>query len=501
MGNYNKQQRFLFLANPEESFKAYFRNRKKEFFMNIRKLLLSLGFGCIAAQAQVLTCSNGTSQQMRTVNNYDYELWSQDGAGSASLTITANTNPENGGTFEAEWSGTVNVLSRAGKKFKNNETVSSVGTISIDFEATWSSSDNVKMLGIYGWGYFAEGTQPTDFSDQIEYYIIQDRGSYNSATQGTNCTKKGSATIDGIEYNFTECDRIGQPMLTGNGNFKQYFSYPAKTSSHRTSGHVSVSTHFSEWAKAGMPMNKLYEVAMKVESYTGNTGTAKGSAKVTKNILCIGNSCETDISSSSTASSSSSALSANPTCDDYDPAFCGGLAFESVSGNSDDIPSSGECLYIGDFETIQPTLNSTVIINGESNTCGSEWDSCNYNTKPEKKDGGYYVYVADGDINAYENNGWVDIVARPKPLCNSQDPSTVNRNLSNPKAFSIRLSADRDLLVHSTRATVLEIFDMLGNRVSEIQLQTGEQSIHLTIPSGHYLGKVRGERPQSLILR
>lgn len=474
-----------------------------------KKLLLCLGIGCIAVHAQVLTCRNGTSQQMRTVNNYDYELWSQDGVGNATLNITANANPENGGTFEAEWSGTVNVLSRAGKKFKNNETVSSVGNITIDFEATWNSSDNVKMLGIYGWGYFAQGTQPANFSDQIEYYIIQDRGSYNSATQGTNCTQKGSATIDGIEYNFTECDRIGQPMLTGNGNFKQYFSYPAKTSSHRTSGRVSVSRHFSEWAKVGMSMNKLYEVAMKVESYTGNTGNARGNAKVTKNILCIGNSCETENSSSSSsassASSSSSTLSANPTCDDYDPAFCGGIEFVNVTGNTDNIPSSGECLYIEDFEVIQPALNSTVTINGESNTCGSEWDGCNYNTKPEKKDGGFYVYVADGEINAYESNGWVGIVARPKPLCNAQGASSSSGTTALRKiteqTFSVRRSADRELRIHSAKATVLEIFDMLGNRVLETSIQAGEQSIRLTIPGGHYLGKVRGEKPFSLNLR
>lgn len=474
--------------------------------MNIfQKLLLCLGIGCIATHAQVLTCSNGTSQQMRTVNNYDYELWSQDGVGNATLNITANANPENGGTFEAEWSGTVNVLSRAGKKFKNNETVSSVGNISIDFEATWSSSDNVKMLGIYGWGYFAQGTQPANFSDQIEYYIIQDRGSYNSATQGTNCKQKGSATIDGIEYNFTECDRIGQPMLTGNGNFKQYFSYPAKTSSHRTSGRVSVSKHFSEWAKAGMPMNELYEVAMKVESYTGNTGTAKGSAKITKNILCIGNSCETETSSSSNASSSSSALPANPTCDDYDPAFCGGIEFADVSGNTDNIPASGECLYIEDFEIIQPALNSTVTINGESNTCGSEWNDCNYNTKPERKDGGYYVYVTDGEINAYENNGWVGIVASPKPLCNAQGASSSSSTTAIPKvseqAFSVRSFSNGELLVHSTKTAVLEIFDMLGNRTLKISIQPGNQSIHLSIPSGRYLGKIRGEKPFSLNLR
>lgn len=80
-------------------------------------------------------------------------------------------------------------------------------------------------------------------------------------------------------------------MLTGNGNFKQYFSVPKSTSSHRQSGTVSISKHFEGWDKAGMKMlnNPLYEVAMKVESYTGSA-TGKGSAKVTKNLLTLGGS-------------------------------------------------------------------------------------------------------------------------------------------------------------------------------------------------------------------
>lgn len=481
--------------------------------MNL-KLIFPLILGCASLWAgEVLTCSNGTSQQMRTVNGYDYELWSQNGTGTASLTITADSKPENGGTFSAEWSGTINVLSRSGKKFKNNETVSSVGTITIDFEATWSSSDNVKMLGIYGWGYFASGTQPSNFSDQIEYYIIQDRGSYNSATSGTNCTQKGSATIDGILYNFTECDRIGQPMLTGNGNFKQYFSYPASTANHRTSGRVTVSRHFAEWAKAGMPMNKLYEVAMKVESYTGNTGTARGSANVTKNILCIGSSCddgesspsETSSSSSGTASSSSSAIAANPTCSDYDPAFCGGAAFADVIGNSASIPASGECLYIRDFEVIQPSLGSTVSINGESNTCGDEWDDCNYNAKPETKDGGYYVYVSSGTINDYESNGWVNIVSGEKPNCASgTDPDkTFLFDMANPlrKTVSIQILEGRELQVRSSVSERIEIFDMLGNKVLSVPLHAGTQTIGLDIPDGSYLWKVRGSRSGKLTIR
>src|SRR5690606_30100344 len=95
--------------------------------------------------------------------------------------------------------------------------------------------------------------------------------------------------IDGIDYDFWIADRINQPMLTGSGNFKQYFSVPKSTSSHRQSGTVSISRHFEEWEKAGMKMLDcpLYEVAMKVESYTGSAN-GRGSANVSRNILTLG---------------------------------------------------------------------------------------------------------------------------------------------------------------------------------------------------------------------
>lgn len=244
-------------------------------------------------------CASWTSSTIRNCNGIDYELWSQNNRGTVNMQISGGSTNPNGGTFEATWNGTENILFRAGKKWgaSSKTTAKSIGNISLEFAATWSSSDNVKMLGIYGWAYYPSGSLPTktesgqstNFSNQIEYYIIQDRGNFNPGSGGTNAKKYGEATIDGIAYDFWTCDRINQPMLTGNGNFKQYFSVPKSTSSHRQSGVVSISTHFEEWDKAGMKMMDcaLYEVAMKVESYTGSAN-GKGSANVTKNILTLG---------------------------------------------------------------------------------------------------------------------------------------------------------------------------------------------------------------------
>ena len=262
--------------------------------MSIKKVLTT-AFAMAAISSsiswgQTVTCSNGTSQKMGSAGGYDYELWSQNGAGSATMKL--NVSAENGGAFEVEWSGTVNMLARTGKRWGSNATVTvqNVGNITSEFDVEWSSTDNVKYVSVYGWGYYDQQDIPSGFSNEIEYYIVQDRGSYNPTSGGK---KWGSAVIDGISYDFYTTDRIQQPSLSGTSTFKQYWSIPSNTSQHRTKGTISISKHFSEWAKVGMKMGKLYEVAsMKIESYTGNTGTANGYAKVKKNLLKIGGSAD-----------------------------------------------------------------------------------------------------------------------------------------------------------------------------------------------------------------
>ena len=258
--------------------------------------IIKMGFAVAAIASSVswgqttLNCSNGTSQKFGSGSGYDYELWSQNGAGNATMTLHPST--ENGGAFEVEWSGTINMLARSGKRWGSNSnvTVQNVGNITAEFEVEWSSSDNVKYVSVYGWGYYDQQDIPSGFSNEIEYYIVQDRGSYNPTSGGK---KFGSATIDGISYDFYTTDRIQQPSLSGTSTFKQYWSIPSNPSQHRTKGTISISKHFSEWAKAGMKMGRLYEVAsMKIESYTGNTGSAKGYAKVKKNLLKIGGSAD-----------------------------------------------------------------------------------------------------------------------------------------------------------------------------------------------------------------
>lgn len=289
--------------------------------MSINKILAAI-FGMMAilsslSWGQTYTCSGGKSQQMGSAGGYDYELWSQDGVGNATMTL--NPSDANGGTFSVEWSGTVNMLARSGKRWGSNSTVTvqNVGNITAEFEVEWNSTDNVKYVSVYGWGYYDQQDIPSGFSNEIEYYIIQDRGSYNP-TQGGK--KFGSATIDGINYDFFTTDRNNQPSLSGTSTFKQYWSIPSNTSQHRTKGTISISKHFEAWAKAGMKMGKLYEVAsMKIESYTGQGGNARGSATVKKNLLKIGGSANEFALNTTVSPAAAGTITKSPSANYYAP--------------------------------------------------------------------------------------------------------------------------------------------------------------------------------------
>jgi len=108
----------------------------------------------------VWEASNGVARHAETIEGYDYELWSQNGIGTATIIITSDI--DNGGTFKAAWYRTLNILFRSGKKFTNTSgkdinnpsqigmTHEEIGEIVIDFEAEWSTDDEAAFLSVTG---------------------------------------------------------------------------------------------------------------------------------------------------------------------------------------------------------------------------------------------------------------------------------------------------------------------------------------------------------------
>jgi endo-1,4-beta-xylanase len=210
------------------------------------------------------TISNPSREQVTgKINGYDWELWNQNRQGNTSMTL----GKSGGGTFKCSWKGILNVLFRSGRKFGSTQTHQEIGTISIKYNApVFSIRGDVNYLSVYGW------TQ----NPLVEFYIVEKRGSYNPGSAGT---KKGQVTVDGSVYDIYQATRTNQPSIEGNKTFQQYFSVRR---TQRTSGTISVSEHFKAWEDLGMTMGKMFEVALKVESYQGS-----GNAEITENILSI----------------------------------------------------------------------------------------------------------------------------------------------------------------------------------------------------------------------
>lgn len=174
-------------------------------------------------------------------------------------------------------------LFRKGKTFDCTKTYSQIGNISIDYGCYYQPKGN-SYLCVYGWSR----------NPLVEYYIVDSWGTWRPP----GASSKGQITVDGGTYDVYETTRYNQPSIDGNTTFKQYWSV---RTSKRTSGTISVTEHFKKWESLGMPMGKLYEVALNVEGYQSS-----GYADVYKNNLTIGGSTSGGSSSGGNTSGGSS---------------------------------------------------------------------------------------------------------------------------------------------------------------------------------------------------
>lgn len=156
----------------------------------------------------------------------------------------------------------------------------------ITFSGDYSPDGN-SYLSVYGWT-----TDPL-----IEYYIVEDYGTYNPGSGGE---KQGTVDADGSTYDIYTAQRTDAASIEGTSTFTQFWSVRQDL---RSSGTVSTGTHFDAWASLGMTLGTHNYQIVATEGYQSS-----GSSTIT--VGSAGTSSSTSNSTSDAASGAASASSA-----------------------------------------------------------------------------------------------------------------------------------------------------------------------------------------------
>ncbi|KAI5782103.1 endo-1,4-betaxylanase [Peziza echinospora] len=199
----------------------------------------------LAAPGSVIFGRGGTPSSAGTHDGFYYSWWT-DGQGDATYT----NGPK--GQYSLTWSGNGNLV---GGKGWNPGTANRV----INYSGTYQYNGN-SYLAVYGWTK----------NPLVEYYIVENFGTYNPSSGGTT---RGTVESDGSIYDIIESTRTNQPSIIGTATFQQYW---AVRRNKRTGGTVTVKNFFDAWASKNMKLGAHDYQIVATEGYFSS-----GSSQIT----------------------------------------------------------------------------------------------------------------------------------------------------------------------------------------------------------------------------
>ncbi|KAI6358412.1 Endo-1,4-beta-xylanase 3 [Pyricularia grisea] len=195
----------------------------------------------------VTLVARGTPSSTGTHNGFYYSHWTDNA--NADVTYSMGS----GGQFSYTWRNSGNFV---GGKGWNPGTSGRV----INYSGSYSPQGN-SYLAVYGWTR----------NPLIEYYVVENFGTYNPSSGATN---RGSFTSDGSTYDILVSTRYNQPSIDGTQTFQQFWSVRRNK---RASGTVTFANHVNAWRNAGLNLGNQWNYQiLAVEGYQSS-----GSASMT----------------------------------------------------------------------------------------------------------------------------------------------------------------------------------------------------------------------------